>query len=238
MLSQAVFLFALFAAISASLIPPPVPFGSPFAGYQKSYYVSATYLQAVSAPSAGLVSQSSFSGVIGNDPVNQRAAVDLGAFKTYILPNITYNVINGPAGPVACLKVTNYTYAFEVASKAAAFNTELEYIVDPAEDTDGSTRLVYVNHYFGFVNDPGAGLNVRISYDAYVSILTGLTRRVKFAQNLPSQRNPDGSCNPATLRLVGIINLDDDSGVAPAGFYTPPAALCANAVEYAEAECL
>lgn len=213
-------------------------FGSSFNGYANPYYVAATYNQLAVVPGVGQVSDSSYTGFVGNDPANSQIAVDLGAFKTYILPNITFNVINYAGTPVACLKVTGYTRAFEVLAKSAAIKTELAYVVSGAEGATGVDNLVLVSEYFGFVNDPGAGLNVKIAFHAYVDLF-GNVRRTKFAQNAPGQRNPDGSCPPVAADLIGIIDTAPQVGPVnfPAGFFTPPA-LCANAYEYALAECL
>ena len=239
----------LAALVAITLASPPgvAAFGAPFMGYDTPYYTSATYGQYYSFPGVGLRAPgNTYSGFIGNDPANGQLAVDLGAFKTYVLPNITYNVINGPGGvPAFCLKVTGYTYDYEVAQKMTAIMTELDFVVDPAELTaSNSDKLVLTNHFFGFVADPGAGFGynstqpTRIAYDAYVSVVTGTTRRVKFAQNIPVSRHSDGSCPPSPGVLVGIINTPEPISVtAPAGFYTPPF-LCNYAVEYVNVQCL
>lgn len=217
-------LFTILFIALASAQWSPVPLGTPYNGLTRPLYVPAAITLDWVIPGVGVIESNTYSGYYGNDPANSRFAFDIGSGKQYTFANATYQVLNLPTGQ-ACFIVDNYTYAFEGVAKSGAIKV-------------GVSDL-FLDHYFGFVNDGGAGLAVKIAFDVFVNTITNSPVEIDFSQNLPQPHNPDGSCPPAVVVLTGYVSLPPTISTQPppASFFQLPA-ICADAYPYQAVFCL
>ena len=159
-----------------------------------------------------------YSGKYGNDPINQRSALDLGLWKIYYLKYHTYHTyyVYDTRDVAICFIIPDYSYDSEIKAKSMARK------VNQTESQDC---------YFGYVED--ASSYMKIEFEAYTDRSTGRIEKQKSRQRVPTIRDSvTGRCSYSEMMMEITLTFSDSFVTeAPPDFYEP-SVICRSPMQY------